>query len=59
MKNSSRTILYIMLSIFMFASPVYAADEPFIDRFLGSPLLILVGVIIIDVIAFAYHKIRK
>jgi hypothetical protein len=29
------------------------------EQFLGSPLLILAAIIILDVIAFLYHKIRK
>lgn len=29
------------------------------SKFLGSPLLILVALIVINVIAFAYHKFRK
>jgi hypothetical protein len=33
--------------------------ESFVSQFLGSPLLILTVIIVIDVIAFIYHKIRK
>jgi hypothetical protein len=29
------------------------------DKFLGSPLLVLVVLIAADIIAFAYHKLRK
>ena len=29
------------------------------SEFLGSPLLILVALIVINAIAFAYHKFRK
>ncbi|MGD0027322.1 MAG: hypothetical protein ABSC91_00090 [Candidatus Bathyarchaeia archaeon] len=29
------------------------------SKFLGSPMLILVALIVINVIAFAYHKFRK
>jgi len=36
-----------------------AADESFADQFIGSPLLVLVAVIIIVFAAFVYHKIRK
>jgi len=32
---------------------------PLIEQFLGSPLLVLVAIILIDVVAFIYHKIRK
>lgn len=38
---------------------VYAADQSFPDQFLGSPLLILVALFIIDGIAIAYHRLRK
>jgi hypothetical protein len=31
----------------------------FISQFVGSPLLILTAIIVIDIIAFIYHKIRK
>jgi len=31
----------------------------FVNQFLGSPLLILTVILIIDVIAFIYYKIRK
>jgi len=38
---------------------VYAADESFADRFLGSPLLILAGIFVIVAVALVYHKIKK
>lgn len=38
---------------------VDASDGFAMDQFLGSPLLILVAILVIDIIAFAYHKIRK
>jgi hypothetical protein len=38
---------------------VNAADESFADQFLGSPILILVGVIIVAGLAFIYHRIRR
>jgi len=50
---------YLLLFLFTFVSTVNAADESFADKFLGSPLLILVAIIAIDIIAFIYHKIRK
>ncbi len=31
----------------------------FAEQFLGSPLIILAGAIVIAVIAVAYHRIRK
>lgn len=52
-----------ILNILSFASlltgKVNAESESFVEQFIGSPLLILVAIIIIDIIAFAYHKLRK
>jgi hypothetical protein len=36
-----------------------AAEESFFYKFLGSPLLILVALLVIDGIVLLYHKIRK
>jgi len=33
--------------------------DPLIEQFLGSPLLVLASIIVIDLIAFIYRKIRK
>jgi len=49
----------LLFSLFALVSRVYAADETFLDKFLGSPLLILAAVIVIVAVAFVYHKIRK
>lgn len=38
---------------------VHAADETFGEQFLGSPLLVLVAVMIIAALASLYHRIRK
>jgi hypothetical protein len=51
--------LYASLFLFALTNTVKAADESFTDQFLGSPLLILTAFIVIDIIAFLYHKIRK
>jgi len=51
--------LYVSLFLFALANVVEASDGSFTDQFLGNPLLILSALIIIDVIAFLYHKIRK
>ena len=45
--------------MFALINSVYAADESFADQFLGSPLLILVAIVVIVAVAFVYHKIRK
>jgi cadmium resistance protein CadD (predicted permease) len=46
-------------SLFALVSRVNATDETFVDKFLGSPLLILAAVVVIVAVAFVYHKIRK
>ncbi|HEY4674431.1 MAG TPA: hypothetical protein VIH48_00080 [Candidatus Bathyarchaeia archaeon] len=57
----TRTVLAsnLLLSLFALVNVARAANESFTDQFLGSPLLALVAIAIIDVIAFVYHKIRK
>ncbi|MBS7621840.1 hypothetical protein KEJ32_07000 [Candidatus Bathyarchaeota archaeon] len=52
-------VVNILLLIFAFTNRVYAAEESFPSRFLGSPLLVLTAIIIIDIIAYLYRKIRK
>jgi len=52
-------VLNLFFLLFSLIHSVNAADESFANKFLGSPLLILVVLIVIDVIAFIYHKIRK
>lgn len=51
--------LYILFLLFMLINSVVAQEEPFVDKFLGSPLLVLVAIIVIDIMAFIYHKIRR
>jgi predicted permease len=51
--------LYLILLPFALVSTVRAADVSSASQFLGSPLLALVALIVIDAIAFLYHKIRK
>jgi len=50
---------YVAVFLFALVDHVYAADQSFVDQFIGNPLLILVVMIIIDAIAFAYHRLRK
>jgi cadmium resistance protein CadD (predicted permease) len=59
MKKHVASALFLLLLLFTLVGRAYAADESFIDQFIGSPLLILAAIIVIDVIAFIYHKIRK
>ena len=49
----------MLLFLFVEVDVVKAADESFAEQFLGSPLLVLTALIIIDIIAFIYHKLRK
>jgi hypothetical protein len=51
--------LYSLFLLFTLISCVYAEEKSFADQFLGSPLLVLVAIIVIDIIAFIYHKLRK
>lgn len=57
--KKAEPLLYILLLLSASISSVHAEERPFMDRFLGSPLLVLAAVIVIDVIAFVYHKIRR
>jgi len=59
MKKRMTLILYLLLSLFTLINIAKATDESFSDQFLGSPLLALIAIIVIDIIAFIYHKIRK
>jgi len=59
MKRRMALAFYPLLLFFTLISIVKAADEPFVDQFLGSPLLSLTAIIVIDIIALIYHKIRK
>jgi hypothetical protein len=47
------------LFLFMLVSSVYADEKSIVDKFIGSPLLILVAFLLIVGLAFVYHKIRK
>lgn len=59
MKKRVALTLYSLFFLLAAVNRVSAADESFADQFLGSPLLILVGIIVIVGLAFIYHKIRK
>lgn len=51
--------LFWYFLMFALAGIVHVADESFGAQFLGSPLLILVAVIVIAALASLYHRIRK
>ena len=59
MRRLAALALCNMLALFASISSVNAADESFADQFIGSPLLVLLAIIVIDIIALLYHKIRK
>ena len=59
MKQLWKRGLQILLLFSALVGIAAAADESFFYEFLGSPLLILVILLIIDAIALLYHKIRK
>jgi hypothetical protein len=59
MKGRTRLALYPLLLLSILINVARAADESFLDQFLGNPLLVLAAIIVLDVIAFLYHKIRK
>lgn len=59
MKRRIAFLLCHSLFLFALVNVVNAAGETFTDQFLDSPLLILAAFIMIDAIAFVYHRIRK
>jgi hypothetical protein len=59
MKKNLATIVCIFLLVFTLINRVYAAEDSLLNQFLGSPLLALAAIIVIDVIAFLYRKVRK
>lgn len=52
-------MLFLFFLFSAFVNSVKAEEASFIDKFLASPLLILTAIVVVDVIAFAYRKIRK
>jgi hypothetical protein len=58
-KNLATIIFCALLLMLTSINHAYAAEESPINQFLGSPLLIITAIIIIDIIAFIYRKIRK
>ncbi len=59
MKQLWKRGLQVLLLFSALVDIAVAADESFFNEFLGSPLLILVILLIIDAIALLYHKMRK
>lgn len=59
MKKQILSVFNVLFLLFASTRSVTAAGESFEEQFLGSPLLILVAIIVMDIIAFIYHKLRK
>jgi hypothetical protein len=53
-------LLSISLSFVVFwLNDVAYAEDTFVDKFTGSPLLILAGLLVVVAVAFVYHKMQK
>jgi len=48
-----------LIVLFELVESVKAAGESWTDEFLGSPLIILLAIIILDVAAIVYRRIRQ
>jgi len=48
-----------LLFAFCGLSNAVFADDSFVDKFIGNPLLILAALMVIVAVVYAYHKIRK
>jgi hypothetical protein len=51
--------LWAIMLLSALIGTVRAADDSFASQFLGNPLLALATLVVIDAIAFIYHRIRK
>ncbi len=58
MKRGVLCSILVLSVLFALTNGVYAEDS-LVDQFIGGPLLILVGVIVIVAVAFVYHRIKK
>ncbi|MEM3463489.1 MAG: hypothetical protein QXL91_01335 [Candidatus Bathyarchaeia archaeon] len=50
---------WLMLFFLSLVNIVGASEESLTEQFLGSPLLVLTAIIIMDIIALIYRKIRR
>lgn len=50
---------FVLFILSYLINSVNAEGNSFTDKLLGSPLIVLVAIIVIDVIAFIFHKIRR
>lgn len=51
----STSLLFVVCGL----NGVAYAEDTFVDKFIGSPLLILAGLLVVVAVAFAYHKMQK
>lgn len=59
MKRRALMALFSASLLFALVGVARAEDDFIFTHFLETPLLILTAIIIIDIIAFIYHKIKK
>lgn len=59
MKRRILSLSVFLLFVFYGLCNVAFADDSFVDKFIGNPLLILAALMVIVAVAYAYHKIRK
>jgi len=59
MRKKLTLTLCAFFTLFLLVGSVYAENESFQNQFLGSPLLILTVIIIIDIVVFLYRKLRR
>lgn len=59
MRKQGFLALNVMLILSAFVGITNASEESFADSFLGSSLLVLAVILIIDAVAIVYYRIRK
>lgn len=59
MRKQAFLALNVVLILSAFVRMANASEETFADSFLGSPLLVLAVILIIDAVAVVYYRIRK
>lgn len=58
MKRQIPSTFYMLLLLSAIIRSVGAAGESFEEELVGSPLLILIALVVMDIIAFIYHKVK-
>ncbi len=51
--------LFVLFILSILMNSVNADNGSFTDEFLGSPLIVLVVIIAIDIAAFIFHRIKR